>query len=453
MLPALALYFRSNPAPATVIALLLFGGAAGKSAQFPLYFWLPDAMAGPTPVSALIHAATMVTSGVVLLNRMHLVFEFSPVASTVVCAIGAFTAIFAALIAFGQSDIKKVLAYSTVSQLGYMFIGCGVGAYWTGMFHVVTHAFFKALLFLGAGAVIHAMAHDQDMRNYGNLRKYLPITFATMVIGWLAISGVPFLSGAFSKEAIIGSALSSSQAGQMGVVAGWIGLVVAALTALYMTRLMMLTFFNQEERWRALKSDPHHGEDHHGLDGSHTPHEVPASMTIPLIVLAILSLVGGFFMNQNDAFEKWLYPSGLPVLGEVSHEAPNLMLYATGAAVIGLVLGVLFYLRGLPKDQGADESAWSPLRRAERDQFGYDQFVTMMGNQGGGDLASGISDLIDRPMIDGSVGGTAVASRYVGGVFRLLQTGLVRFYALMMLLGAVALIGYFFVAFQSGVAR
>jgi NADH-quinone oxidoreductase subunit L len=455
ILPGLRLALEGNPGLATAIALLLFGGAAGKSAQFPLYFWLPDAMAGPTPVSALIHAATMVTSGVVLLNRMHIVFELSPVASTIVCAIGAFTAIFAALIAFGQSDIKKVLAYSTVSQLGYMFIGCGVGAYWTGMFHVVTHAFFKALLFLGAGAVIHAMAHDQDMRNYGNLRKYLPVTFITMMVGWLAISGVPLLSGAFSKEAIIGSALSSSQAGQIGVISGWIGLIVAALTALYMTRLMMLTFFNSEERWRKIQADAHHhgDEGHHGLDANHTPHEVPISMTLPLIVLAILSAVGGFFMNQNNAFEKWLYPAGLPILGEVSHEAPNLMIYATAAAALGLILGVVFYMKALPKDQGADENAWSPLRRAQRDQFGFDQFVTMMGNQGGGDLAGGVADLVDRPIIDGSVGGTAVAARYVGGVLRLLQTGLVRFYALMMLVGAVALVSYFLIAFQSGAAH
>jgi NADH-quinone oxidoreductase subunit L len=448
ILPALTSYLKANPGMATAIGLLLFGGAAGKSAQFPLYFWLPDAMAGPTPVSALIHAATMVTSGVVLLNRMHIVFELSPVASTVVCAIGAFTAIFAALIAFGQSDIKKVLAYSTVSQLGYMFIGCGVGAYWTGMFHVVTHAFFKALLFLGAGAVIHAMAHDQDMRHYGNLRKYLPVTFITMMVAWLAISGVPLLSGAYSKEAILGSALASTQAGQIGVISGWVGLVVAALTALYMTRLMMLTFFNSEERWRQLASDGHHG-----LDGSHQPHEVPISMTIPLVVLALLSAVGGFLMNKDNAFEKWLYPQGLPILGEVPHEAPNLMVYATAAAALGLALGIVFYLRGLPKDQGADETKWSRVRRWQRDQFGFDSLASTLGNQGGGDLAGGFSSFIDGPIIDGSVAGSAGAARYVGGVLRHLQTGLVRFYALMMLVGAVGFIAYFLIAFQNGVTR
>ncbi|HTQ11681.1 MAG TPA: NADH-quinone oxidoreductase subunit L, partial [Fimbriimonadaceae bacterium] len=219
---------HAHPALATTAALLLFVGACGKSAQFPLYLWLPDAMAGPTPVSALIHAATMVTSGVVLLNRMHVVFENSPVASAIVACIGAFTALFAALVAFGQTDIKKVLAYSTVSQLGYMFVACGAGAYWVGIFHVTTHAFFKALLFLGSGAVIMAMAHEQDMRNYGKLAKYLPITCWTMFTAYIAISafaipGVGGFSGYYSKEPIIGAALgnrfASIQNLNLGVVA------------------------------------------------------------------------------------------------------------------------------------------------------------------------------------------------------------------------------------------
>jgi len=219
-LPHLGDVLKSMPGVTTAIALLLFVGACGKSAQFPLYLWLPDAMAGPTPVSALIHAATMVTSGVVLLNRMNVVYQLSPVASAIVACVGAFTALFAALVAFGQTDIKKVLAYSTVSQLGFMFVACGAGAYWAGMFHVTTHAFFKALLFLGAGAVIHAMGHNQDMRNYGKLAKYLPITFVTMFIGYLAISGVYGLSGFYSKEAIIGSALANNHAAIQGYQLG-----------------------------------------------------------------------------------------------------------------------------------------------------------------------------------------------------------------------------------------
>ncbi|MFN7402547.1 MAG: NADH-quinone oxidoreductase subunit L, partial [Armatimonadota bacterium] len=209
LLPQIGQLLASKPFDATMIALLLFVGACGKSAQFPLFVWLPDAMAGPTPVSALIHAATMVTSGIVLLNRTQEIFLASPFAMNVVALVGAATAVLGAGIAFGHTDIKKVLAYSTVSQLGFMFIACGVGAFYAGMFHVITHAFFKALLFLGSGAVIHAMAHDQDMRNYGRLQKYLPITYLTMGIGWAAIAGVPFLfSGFWSKEAVLYNALN-----------------------------------------------------------------------------------------------------------------------------------------------------------------------------------------------------------------------------------------------------
>jgi NADH-quinone oxidoreductase subunit L len=522
MLPALQGILQDNPGMATAIALLLFGGAAGKSAQFPLYLWLPDAMAGPTPVSALIHAATMVTSGVVLLNRMHVVFEYSPLASAIICMIGAFTALFAALIAFGQTDIKKVLAYSTVSQLGFMFVACGAGAYWAGMFHVTTHAFFKALLFLGAGAVIHAMAHDQDMRNYGNLRKYMPITFGTMAVGWLAISGFPLLSGFFSKEAIIGSALASDhptvQGMRFGQISGWVALGVAALTALYMTRLTCLTFFGKEERWRNIPAteethderhsladsgtilnedlsspryaaareleeaehpvvenvvetrtlpsvDPHgffykageephkEHEHHHALDQNHQPHEVPASMWIPLAVLAVLSLIGGYALETNHAFRHWLYPQELPVLGQVPAAYPNLLYLSLAAAIGGLVLGWLFYSRGLPKDQGHDESGWNPLRRAERDQFGYDGAATTLAVQGGGDLATALWQWFDRSVIDGIVNGSGLVARGAGMALRLLQTGVVRAYALMMLVGVVGILGYFFYAMTTGVGR
>ncbi|HZH97651.1 MAG TPA: NADH-quinone oxidoreductase subunit L, partial [Fimbriimonadaceae bacterium] len=278
ILPNALRVLETYPALATAVALLFFVGACGKSAQFPLYFWLPDAMAGPTPVSALIHAATMVTAGVFMLNRLHVLFEVSQTASAVVAIIGAFTALFAALIAFGQTDIKKVLAYSTVSQLGFMFLACGVGAYWVGMFHVITHAFFKALLFLGSGAVIHAMAHNQDMRNYGRLFKYLPITFATMFLGYLAISGIPPFAGFFSKEAIIGAALSMDQASigyyNYGVFAGYAALLVAFLTAMYMTRMTVLTFWSGKERWKLIPAEGH--GDHHepALHDSHEAHAV-----------------------------------------------------------------------------------------------------------------------------------------------------------------------------------
>jgi len=475
MLPALKNALSDRPDVATAIALLLFIGAAGKSAQFPLYIWLPDAMAGPTPVSALIHAATMVTSGVVLMNRMHIVFEMSPTASAIVCVIGAFTALFAALIAFGQTDIKKVLAFSTVSQLGFMFIACGAGAYWAGMFHVTTHAFFKALLFLGAGAVIHAMAHNQDMRNYGNLRKYLPITFWTMVIGTLAICavGIPGVfgfAGFYSKEAILGGALANDHAQingvQLGQLAGWIGLGVAALTSIYMTRLTCLTFLGKEERWRGIPSDGDHehaegddneptesGDVHHGLDKNHTPHEVPISMWLPLVILAVLSIGGGYMMAKGNAFEHWLYPQDLEVLGKVSTEPSNipLALYSTIAAVGGILLGLAFYLKGLPKNQGFDESKWTELRLAERDQFGFDNAVTVAAVQGGGDIARGLWHWIDDGMIDRIVEGLGGVSGVIGQGLRRFQTGYIRLYALMMLLGLVGLIGFFALVLHQGV--
>ncbi|MDR3692024.1 MAG: NADH-quinone oxidoreductase subunit L [Fimbriimonas sp.] len=470
MLPALQAVLKGNPGMATAIALLLFVGAAGKSAQFPLYLWLPDAMAGPTPVSALIHAATMVTSGVVLLNRMHLVFEMSPLASSVICVIGAFTALFAALVAFGQTDIKKVLAYSTVSQLGFMFIACGAGAYWAGMFHVTTHAFFKALLFLGAGAVIHAMAHNQDMRNYGNLRKYLPITFWTMIAGTLAICavGIPGVfgfAGFYSKEAILGGALANTHAQfqdyQFGQIAGWVGLGVAALTSIYMTRLTCLTFLGTEERWRNIPATEHHeheddghGDDHHHvLDANHTPKEVSPSMWFPLVVLAILSVGGGFVLANNGAFEHWLYPNDLPILGKVSTEPSNipLAMYSTIAAVGGILVGLAFYIKGLPKNQGMDETKWVLFRRWERDQFGYDNAMMTASVQGGGDIANALWKWFDELIVDGIVEGTGKVSGGIGILIRRWQTGYIRLYALMMLLGFVCFIGYFaFIINQGG---
>ncbi|RYG26918.1 NADH-quinone oxidoreductase subunit L [bacterium] len=460
MLPELARILQANPMLATGIGLLLFVGAMGKSAQFPLYLWLPDAMAGPTPVSALIHAATMVTSGVVLLNRMHVVYELSSVASAVVCAIGAFTAIFAALIAISQTDIKKVLAYSTVSQLGFMFIGVGAGAYWAGMFHVTTHAFFKALLFLGAGAVIHAMAHDQDIRNYGGLLKRLPITGWTMIVGTLAIAavGIPSifgLSGFYSKEALLGAALANNHANLNGLnlsqIAGWVGLITAAITAFYMARMTILTFGGKEERWRNRPVPAHttdeedHAGGHHGLGPDFTPHEAPPSMTIPLVVLAILSAFGGFLLHQNGAFEKWLAPSsGTAVLGEVSVHPHGLPLewISLGAALTGLVLGFLFYGKGMPKGEGWDETRWSPFRRASYGQFGFDSLMTTAAVEGGSELAQGIGTGVERSLIDGVVNGSAGLATTFGRGLGLVQRGFIRSYALLMLIGGVALLGY-----------
>jgi NADH-quinone oxidoreductase subunit L len=279
---------------ATSIAVLLFIGAAGKSAQIPLYVWLPDAMAGPTPVSALIHAATMVTAGVYMIVRCSEIFVHAPTAMFIVAIIGAATALFAATIGLAQNDIKKVLAYSTISQLGYMFLACGVGAFIAAIFHVITHAFFKALLFLGSGSVINGMHHEQDMRRMGGLKKYMPITFATMVTAWLAISGVPIFAGFFSKDEILWRTWSAPAFSLPSTAFSklfWaIGALTAFLTAVYMTRMMVMTFWGSE---RFREAHPAHEEpdSHHGPV---EPHESPWIMTVPLVVLAVLSTIGGF---------------------------------------------------------------------------------------------------------------------------------------------------------------
>jgi len=334
-------YFANRPADAfsfaaitglgaTSIALLLFIGAAGKSAQIPLYVWLPDAMAGPTPVSALIHAATMVTAGIYMIVRCSAIFVHAPTAMFIVAIIGGATALFAATIGLAQNDIKKVLAYSTISQLGYMFLACGVGAFVAAIFHVITHAFFKALLFLGSGSVIHGMHHEQDMRRMGGLRKYMPITFATMVTGWLAISGIPIFAGFFSKDEILWKTWSapgfSIPAGFNKILWG-IGALTALLTAVYMTRMMVMTFWGSE-RFRE-----NHGDDHgnHGHHGAVEPHESPWLMTVPLIVLAVLSTIGGFigvpyalssFVTDKNinVIEKTLEPVIAQVPTPVGHE-------------------------------------------------------------------------------------------------------------------------------------
>ncbi|MFZ2054488.1 MAG: NADH-quinone oxidoreductase subunit L, partial [Candidatus Aminicenantales bacterium] len=282
------------PALATLVALLLFAGATGKSAQLPLYIWLPDAMEGPTPVSALIHAATMVTAGVYMVARMNLLFTLSGTAAQVVGIVGALTAIFAATMALTQNDIKRVLAYSTISQIGYMFIGCGVGAYAAGMFHLYTHAFFKSLLFLAAGSVMHALSGELDMRKMGGLRKYLPLTYPTFLVGAIAIAGVPFLSGFFSKDAILTRAFAQ---GQYFIWA--LGIMGAVLTAFYMFRLIFLTFFGEE------RLEPHAKE--------HL-HESPPLMTVPLVILAFFSVVAGYaglpvvLGEKANLFNRFLEP-------------------------------------------------------------------------------------------------------------------------------------------------
>ncbi len=454
--PVLEHVLRLHPMLATTIGLLLFVGACGKSAQFPLYLWLPDAMAGPTPVSALIHAATMVTSGVVLLSRMHVVYDLSPTASAVVCVVGAFTAMFAAVIAFGQTDIKKVLAYSTVSQLGFMFVACGAGAYWIAMFHVITHAFFKALLFLGSGAVIHSMSHEQDMRNYGKLAKYIPITFGTMMAGYLAISGVPLLSGAVSKEKIIASALETDLAVlpgfNAGQFAGWICLLTALLTAMYMTRMMFLTFGGKKEQWREIPvtTDDHHdsdhdGDDHHALTADHKPHEVPVSMWSPLIILAVLSLGGGWFLDQGERLKEWLSAPTVGPRGTIASVTESLIpvsqleKISAAAAFGGILLGAFFYWKGLPKREGWNEAEWSPIRRWIRNQYGFDHAMVSAAVDGGNELAVLIDENVDRGAIAGTGVGLGKLSEFTFSILNRLQSGMVRMYALCMLAGVLGI--------------
>lgn len=431
----------------TAIALLLFVGATGKSAQFPLYLWLPDAMAGPTPVSALIHAATMVTAGVVMVTRCHVLYELAPAAMLVVAVIGVFTAIFAATIALAQTDIKRVLAYSTVSQLGYMFLGCGVGAFASGMFHVTTHAFFKALLFLGAGSVIHALHHEQDMRRMGGLAKYLPVTYWTMLIGWLAIAGIPPLAGFFSKDEILAATFGTHALPvSMGQILWAVGLVTALLTAFYMTRLMGLTFWGQP-RWAAAHAHAHGKDDAHAHHGE--PHESPPSMTMPLMVLAVLSVVGGFIggfapLHIPSAFEAFLEPSaGLKVLGEeaVPHLPVSVEWILVGASVAAAALGVWFgwsrYRVGLPES----EREVTGFRKVLYEQYGYDALMVKgVGLWLGGKIAGWAWQFLDVRLIDGLVNGVAGVTGWLGGRLRRVQTGYVRNYAFTILVGAIVLL-------------
>lgn len=516
----------------TSAAVLLFIGATGKSAQIPLFTWLPDAMAGPTPVSALIHAATMVTAGVYMVVRCNGLFQNAPTAMFIVAIIGAATAIFAATIGLAQNDIKKVLAYSTVSQLGYMFLACGVGAFIAAIFHVMTHAFFKALLFLGSGSVIHGMHHEQDMRRMGNLRKYMPITFITMITGWLAICGILPFAGFFSKDEILYKTFAATNAAHDATLFGihvntilWIvGLFTAVLTAVYMTRLMWMTFYGEERFHEALPdashpSDPahaeenafamgdahdaqlsHHHDDSHEHDSAHDdhdeddeghhhiapdfrPHESPWTMTVPLIVLAILSTVGGLVgipyalsslvgAGDVNVFEHVLEPviaktghkettdkptlkaeenshAASPVTKAVEHatEAESvahnpeeisterlLALLSVALAAAGIGIGIALFgktpLRKMPKIL---EDKW----RIDEIYNGYIvNPITRLSREG---LWKGF----DLGFIDGIVNGIGHFVAEAGSLARQIQVGFVRSYAAFILFGALIVIGYF----------
>ena len=413
----------------TAICLLLFAGAIGKSAQLPLYVWLPDAMEGPTPVSALIHAATMVTAGVYMVARMNPLFSRAPVAMLVVATVGALTAIYAATIGLVQTDIKKVLAYSTVSQLGYMFLACGVGAYSAGIFHLMTHAFFKGLLFLAAGSVIHAMGGEQDMTKMGGLRKKIPVTFWTMLIGTLAISGTPGFAGFFSKDEILDAA-SSGRYHRAGLYV--LALVGAGLTAFYMFRLLFLTFFG------APRYDEHKVH----------VHESPKSMTVPLIVLAFLSIFGGWFaapalIGGVDYFEAFLAPvfgSYVPT-PEASSPAMELLHALTGRPVIVGVLGVLiawyFYIKrpDIPKKMAQSVHA---LYLLLLNKYYVDEIYAALIVRPLLWISTNVLwHVVDEGAIDGVVNGTATVARESGGQARKLQSGNTRSYAAWVILGAV----------------
>ncbi|GIV10872.1 MAG: NADH dehydrogenase subunit L [Fimbriimonadales bacterium] len=415
---------------ATAIALLLFLAAAGKSAQLPLYFWLPDAMAGPTPVSALIHAATMVTAGVYLLVRVHPLLEMSPMAMGIVAGVGALTAIFAATIAIAQTDIKRVLAYSTVSQLGYMFLACGVGAFWAGMFHVATHAFFKALLFLGAGSVLIALHHQGDIRKMGNLAKALPITAATMLVGWLAIAGIPPLSGFWSKEAILLSVFHAKLVNFAPVLFG-VGILTAGLTAAYMTRLVWLVFFAPPAP-QANHDEPHH----------EPPRERYVTVLSVLGLLALGSVVFGWLLPSEKAFHEFLKPVAEPsILTQeqlfLSEDTGKGLVFgiALGAAVLGVLFGVGRYRRGMPPAEATLQGVWGAAYK----QWGYDGVMRAIGVNLGGAIALVLAVIVES-LIDTLVNLVGASARVVGNGLRPLQSGYVRSYAFVMMLGALLLL-------------
>jgi NADH-quinone oxidoreductase subunit L len=493
---------------ATSVAILLFIGAAGKSAQIPLYVWLPDAMAGPTPVSALIHAATMVTAGVYMIVRCSAIYTHAPTAMFIVAIIGAATAIFAATIGIAQNDIKKVLAYSTVSQLGYMFLACGLGAFTAAIFHVITHAFFKALLFLGSGSVIHGMHHEQDMRRMGGLRKYMPITFATMMTGWLAISGIPIFAGFFSKDEILWKAWSAggfSLPSPIWSKALWfVGAITALLTAVYMTRMMVMTFWGPE-RFRE-KHDDHHEESDptHVRQTVHGPQESPWVMTVPLIVLAVLSTVGGFIGvpyalgslfsdHPVNYIERTLepvvsqVPAGVPhgegtqATGEIHWVSPKpqqldgppaihpledttaagaehvhspeevraerlLALVSVLIASLGIGIGwLIFQKRPLLEMPRILENKYYVDEIYDAAIIGP---IVVVAREG-------LWKLVDVGVIDGFLHAVGDAITEGGRIVRHLQGGFVRSYAAIILIGALVLIGFFayFGAQAMGLAR
>jgi NADH-quinone oxidoreductase subunit L len=409
----------------TGITLLLFLGATGKSAQIPLYTWLPDAMAGPTPVSALIHAATMVTAGIYMIARSNILFTMAPFTESVITIIGLATAVLAATIALKQNDIKKVLAYSTVSQLGYMFVGLGVGAYTGAVFHVMTHAFFKALLFLGAGSVIHAMGGEQDMRNMGGLKKYMSITHITFLLGCLAIAGMPPFSGFFSKDEILGAAFAKNP------IYWVVGVLTAFMTAFYMFRLYAMTFLG---KFRGT-----HDQEHH-------LHESPAAITIPLITLAILAVVGGWinipdvFINGGDKLQQFLSPifaasNAITVKRELE---PSTDYTLMAVSVLGALATLIFAINKFSKYEKTtiDETG---LGKVLENKWYVDELYDAIIVKPLKKLSAFFNNVIEKSGIDGIVNGVGKSVNYGSRQIRLLQSGQVGNYVLLMVIGILIL--------------
>ena len=415
-----------------MIAIFLFIGATGKSAQIPLFVWLPDAMAGPTPVSALIHAATMVTAGVYMVSRASIIFAGAPAVMMIVAVVGLLTAIMAASIGLVQNDIKKVLAYSTVSQLGYMFLAAGMGAFSASIFHVMTHAFFKALLFLGAGSVIHGMHEEQNIQKYGGLKKYLPRTYLTFFIATMAIAGVPGLSGFFSKDEILWNAYANG-----GFVFWLVGMITAMMTAFYMFRLLSLTFYGKERF------------DHHHIH----PHESPAVMTVPLMVLALLSIIGGyiglpkvFVGEQGNLFESWLEPIYEPAMrklahfGSHSHFEEILLMAVSVALALSAIYFALNVYKNKPEFAEKVSVKFSGLYKLLLNKYFIDEVyeaaIVQPIQKGSEKLLWKVADVT---LIDGAVNGLAKLIDRISGSLRKIQSGIAQSYALIMM-GGIALV-------------
>jgi NADH-quinone oxidoreductase subunit L len=423
-----AVTFLPNNTAITAITLLLFIGATGKSAQLPLFTWLPDAMAGPTPVSALIHAATMVTAGIYMIARSNILFTLAPATMEVIAIVGIVTALVAATIGLAQNDIKKVLAYSTVSQLGYMFLALGVGAYTGAVFHVMTHAFFKALLFLGAGSVIHAMSNEQDIRKMGGLKKHIPVTYFTFLIGTLAIVGFPGFSGFFSKDEILAHAYEHSKLLWVLGVAG------AGMTTFYMFRLFFLTFYGS---FRGTHEQEHH------------LHESPKSMTIPLIVLAVLSVVGGFIgipevLGGSHMLNEFLKPvfesSSFRLAHHLSHETEYLLM----AVAISVMAGAIYlaYTKYVVNEElpAAEGEELKPLHKLVYNKYWIDEIYELLITKPLNMVSDILHKIVDNQIVDGLVNGVGTLSVRIGGGIKYLQNGNIGVYILYMVIGIVVII-------------